>query len=426
MDSGRSPVLLPERTTFDEEAQALLRRLLETDIRADPYPLFNRIRAHGPVWMNSRTVVFSSRADCEAVLQAPGAGTSGACPGLHGPAAEAAFPESVADLLAGPDPVEHGRLRRLMSHYFTPWAVRDLAPQLRGLVDDLLDSVASRGRLEVVTDLAYPLSMASISRVLGIPAADRGWLHRRALTVSRSLDPHLALTGQHPPGLDERRTADAELGLYFAELVRMRRAAPGDDLVSALIAAEDKEAGPVGRDAAAVCRLLLDAGYETTVNLISGGVLALLRDPALLARVRRDPAYAEQVVEDVLCTDPPVQLVHRHAAAEMRVGDTVVPRGTVMVLLLAAAHRDPGQEADGGALRHLAFGLGAHSCIGSPQARLEVRLMLARFAQRVSGARFATGRPTYRPNVTLRGLRALWVDADDFGSREVPWPVRAG
>ncbi|MGW1766398.1 cytochrome P450 [Streptomyces sp. NPDC002073] len=371
--------------------------------------------------MNSSTVVFSSRADCEAVLHAPAAGTFGACPGMHGPAGDtAAFPGAL-------DPLEHTRLRRLLSHYFTPWVVRDLTPDLCDLVDDLLDSVASRGRLEVVTDLAYPLAMAVISRVLGIPEADRGGLHRRALAVSRALDPHLALTGEHPPGLDERRAAGAELDAYFEELVLRRQAEPADDLVSGLLAAPAESSRTPVRDAAAVCRFLLDSGYETTVNLISGGILALLRDPVRLDALRGDGGYADQVVEDVLRMDPPVQLVHRHATDTLEVGGTRVPRGTTMVLLLAAAHRDPGHpESDafapgGGALRHQAFGLGSHSCIGSPLARLEARLMLTRFAQRVAGARFATGTPTYRPNVTLRGLRALWVDADDFGSRAMSW-----
>ncbi|WP_240800728.1 cytochrome P450 [Streptomyces sp. ICN441] len=407
MESGRSAVRPSPGTGNDQEdARGLVLRFLDGDVRADPYPLLNRIREAGPVWLGDGVVVLSSHAHCEAALHAA----------EDAPASAAGCPVSAA------------RLRSAVDRAFPADAVTGLAPLVRSLVDDRLDSVATRGRLEAVSDLAHPVPMAVLSHLLGLPAGDAQWLHRRASALAPALDLGPAPTGAETSGDTAARRAETELAAYLAEAVAdRRRRTGGDDLLSRLIRAD--EHGERLNDAEAVSAglLLLASGYETTSALVSGGILALLRAPHEIDTLRRDPAHARHLVEETLRLDPPLQVVRRRAGTDLDLPGTRVPRGTVTVLLLAAAHRDPAVAASpdvfapGGASPHLAFGAGPHHCPGAPLARLIARTVLVRFAQRALAPRFALGSPSYRPTAALRGLRALWVDADGFAPRDLPW-----
>ncbi|MFD1833179.1 cytochrome P450 [Streptomyces desertarenae] len=395
-----------------------MRRVLDTAVRADPYPLWNGIREHGPVWLDGGVVVFSSHAHCAEVLRSPAAHAvvpPAGCPVPHG---RTPLPDA-------PGVREASALARRV---LTPEVLAGVEEFLRGRVDDLLDSVAARGRLEAVTDLAYPLPVAAICRLFGLPRTEETRLHRLAMPLSRMWEPHPAVDGTEAPGGAEQRRAQAALDGYVAELVERR----GDDVGQGLLApvlASLPPGRPTARQVWELFRELLVSGHESTAALLSNTVMALLRAPHVLDAVRREPGYAEQVVEEVLRADPPFQLLQRRAAEDLDVCGVRVPAGTTMLLLLAAAHRDPGLRpaadvfapgsgADGG---HLAFGLGDRFCPGAPLARLAGRLVCVRFAQRVAAPRFATGTPSYRPNVALRGLRALWVDADGFSGRDLPW-----
>ncbi|MFJ3906185.1 cytochrome P450 [Streptomyces sp. NPDC090025] len=394
-------------------ARELVLRFLDGAARADPYPLLHRIRAAGPVWLDDATVVLSSRAHCGAALRAADTTAAGAdgCPAA-----------SV-------------RLRRGLDRAASAWDGPALAPLVGRLVDDRLDSVAARGRLDVVSDLAHPVPLAVLSHLLGLPAADAPWLHRRAMALTPAPD-HLGVAdrgGMANPGAvadaaERNRQADAELAAYFAEAVRdRRRHGHGDDVLSLLIRPDEHGERLTDAEAAAVGQTLFTSGYEPTAALVSAGVLALLRAPHETDTLRRDPGHARHLVEETLRLDPPVQFVRRTAGADLDLDGTTVPRGTVMVLLLAAAHRDPASSASpdvfapDGASPHLAFAAGAHACPGAPWARLVATTVLVRFAQRVRAPRFALGSPSYRPTAALRGLRALWVDADGFAGRDLPW-----
>jgi cytochrome P450 len=220
-----------------------------------------------------------------------------------------------------------------------------------------------------------------------------------------------------PPDELERRQRTAEaFSEFFRDLIAKRRAEPRDDMISALIAAEDQGNQLSEDELLATCMLLLVAGHETTVNLIGNGVLALLRNPDQLQLLRQKPDLIKTAVEEVLRYDPPVQFTSRRAVDDIRLTDGVLPAGTEAILLIGGANRDPEQFADPDRLditrednRHIAFGMGIHFCVGAPLARLEGQVALNAFAQRFVEPRLGTERPPYKELITLRGLAALPV-----------------
>jgi cytochrome P450 len=397
--------------------QTLLLDLLDPGHRAHPYPIYRQLRERGPLQLpDSNLVVFSSFADCDEVLRHPSS-CSDRLKSTTTQQAVAAGQE--ARPFGAPgflflDPPDHTRLRKLVSKAFSPKVVRALETDITALVDALLDAVATAGRFEVIADLAYPLPVAVICRLLGVPIEDEPKFSWASALLAQGLDPFIAFAGQ-PQGFEERMEAGLWLRGYLRDLLRQRRADPGEDLMSGLIAVEEAGDQLTEDEIVATCNLLLIAGHETTVNLIANAVLAMLRHPAHWAQLAGDPGRASAIVEETLRYDPPVQLVGRIAGADMTVGGMTVPKGDTMMLLLAAAHRDPDVnerpdefDPDRTTLRHLAFGLGPHFCLGAPLARLEAAVALSAVTRRFPGARL-DGEPVYKPHVTLRGMASLHV-----------------
>lgn len=398
-------------------APPLLLELLDPAHRADPYPIYARLQAGGPLLLpESNLVVFSSFAHCDEVLRHPASCSDR----LKSTAAQRAMaagenlrPFGTPSFLFL-DPPDHTRLRRLVSKAFSPRVVKSLEPGIVELVDGLLDRAAAAGRLEVIADLAHPLPVAVICRLLGVPVEDEPQFSWASELLAQGLDPFFAFTGQ-TPGFEERLQAGLWLREYLRDLLQQRRAAPREDLMSGLIAVEEAGDQLTEDEIIATCNLLLIAGHETTVNLIANATLAMLRHPDYWTQLAGDPARASVIVEETLRYDPPVQLVGRVAGEDMTVGDVPVTKGDTMILLLAAANRDPavseGPEVfnpDRQPLRHLAFGLGAHFCLGAPLARLEAAVALSAVTRRFPEARLA-GEPVYKPHVTLRGMARLDV-----------------
>jgi cytochrome P450 len=397
--------------------QKLLVQLLDPAHRADPYPLYRQLRENGPALMpESNLGVFANFADCDEVLRHP----SSCSDRLKSTVAQRAVAAGQEARPFGTpgflflDPPDHTRLRKLVSKAFSPKVVRALEPGIAELVDGLLDKVAAAGRMEVIGDLAYPLPVAVICRLLGVPVEDEPQFSWASALLAQGLDPFIALTGQ-PQGFEERMEAGLWLRGYLRDLLQRRRTHPGDDLMSGLIAVEEAGDQLTEDEIVATCNLLLIAGHETTVNLIANGALAMLRHPEHWAALGQDSSRASAIVEETLRYDPPVQLVARVAGADMNIGGARIPQGDTMMLLLAAAHRDPAvterpDEFDPTrtSVRHLAFGLGPHFCLGAPLARLEATVALSAVTRRFPTARL-DGDPTYKPNVTLRGMAGLDV-----------------
>jgi cytochrome P450 len=308
------------------------------------------------------------------------------------------------------DPPDHTRLRRLVSKAFTPRAIEALRPRIQELVDGTLDRVAPTGKMELVGDLAFPLPFVVISEMLGMPEADQKQLREWSGTIVRTLEPTV------DPDLI-RAIADASdaMTAFIGDVIAWKRKNPADDMLSALIAAE--EHGDVLTDAELTeqVTLLYIAGHETTVNLIGNGVLALLRNRPQLERLEADRSLDANAVEELLRFDPPVQMTRRVTLEDVDVDGRKIEKGTFVALVLASANRDPAHWGDDaetldlgreGAHSHLAFGGGAHYCLGAALARLEGQVAIGSLVRRFPGLEQA-GDPVWNGRINLRGLDYL-------------------
>jgi cytochrome P450 len=398
--------------------QGLLLQLLDPANRADPYRICAQFRDSGPFELPGANVaVFSTYRDCDEVLRHP----SSSSDRLKSTMARRALESGTAPRPLGPpgflflDPPDHTRLRKLVSKAFAPKVVSALQPEISALVNGLLDRIAEKGEFDVVADFAHPLPVAVICRLLGVPLEDEAQFGRASALLAQSLDPFVAFTGQLQGGIEERQQAVRWLREYFHGLIEERRSLPGDDFISGLIAVEESGDQLSEEEIISTCNLLLIAGHETTVNLIGNAMLAMLRNPVQWAALGADAGRAPAIVEETLRYDPPVQMIGRIAADDMTIGGIEMPTGDVMMLLLAAAQRDPADfdrpeifDPDRGTLRHLGFGRGAHYCLGAPLARLEAGAALSAVTARFPDARL-DAEPRYKSNVTLRGLSELTV-----------------
>jgi cytochrome P450 len=380
---------------------------LAPEHRDDPYPVMAALRESAPVAEAGGGLwVLSRFADCRSALLDPRFSSD-----MRNAAdydASAPLAQAAAALMVYNDPPDHTRLRGLVQKAFTPRRVHDLRPRVEAIVDDLLGAVAPAGELEVVADLAHPLPFIVIAELLGVPATDRdrfrGWAGDLALVLE-------------PVQSDERRTralaASVKLGEYLRPQFAERRARPRDDLLTALVQAEqDGDRLSESELGANVVQLLI-AGHETTQNLIANGLWALLRHPGQLARLRDDPQLVPAAVEELLRYDSPVQFAARVSLEDLEVGGVAIPRGARVMVLLGAANRDPARFAEPDALDverpdagHVAFGHGPHFCLGNALARLEGDVAL-RALTALPRLRLADGPPAYRDTAMLRGLREL-------------------
>ena len=392
-------------------------KLFGPKMLADPYPLYARLRSTDPVsWADQfGGWVLTRYADVTAVLRSPDASSDRAAAVRQrvGPEFQGMF-ELRSHMMLNADPPRHTRLRMLVNKAFTPKTVEELAPFIRAFVDKALDAAAARGRMELMADLAFPLPATVIAEMLGVPAEDRDRFKQWS-------DDTTAAAGNLPSNLSPevlRKSVEGirALQAYFRDIIARRRAEPRDDLISGLIKAQEEGDRLSDQELLANCVLLLNAGHETTTNLIGNGTYALLRHCDQRKRLHDDPSLIPTAVEELLRYDSPVQFTHRILTADVELGGKTLRAGQVVLLLLAAANRDPEQFPDPDKLdvgrqnnKHVAFGLGSHFCLGAPLARLEGRFVFEALLRRAPNLRLDGPAPRYRQNFNLRGLESLHV-----------------
>jgi len=378
---------------------------------ADPYPEFARLRAAGrPLWHDGLAMWLAFRhADADAVLRHRGLGR------VFRPRE----PDSVwetfnwlhADSILDSEPPKHTRLRGLVAKAFARGHVERLRPRVRALAEGLLDAVAGSGRMDAIADYAEPLPVMVIAELLGVAERDRAALRPWSQAIVKMYE------YDRTPG-QERAAVEAagEFAGFVADLARQRRSRPGDDLVSHLVAVEDGGQRLSERELVATCVLLLNAGHEASVNGFGNGLVALLRAPDQLDRLRADPwDLAATAAEEFLRFDSPLQLFERTAKEDVEVAGVRLATGDRIAALLGSANRDPDVFPDADRFDvgrdpnpHLAFGAGIHFCLGAPLARLELQTALPLLLERFP--RLALdGSPQPRPTFVLRGYESVPV-----------------
>ncbi|MYT29877.1 MULTISPECIES: cytochrome P450 [unclassified Streptomyces] len=399
--------------------ETLLERINDYASRPDPYPLYAELREHGVARQNDGSYLVGTYHEIAALLHDPRISSDV----RHRTAPDASVrTDGLPPSFIGVDDPEHDRLRRLTMRPFgpphSPGRVDALHDDIEEIARELIDGFADRDRIDLVDDFAYPLPVTVICRLLGVPREDMPPIRAWTNTIIASLD--------HSPGDDpeEKRRAGLEarmaMGGYLGDLADRRREHPADDMISALV----HDDGPEGRlsrpELMTTLTLLMIAGHETTVNLITNGMLTLLRHPEELARLRREPELMPSAVEELLRYEPPVQMLpQRTPLTDVAVGGVTVPKGAPLFLILASGNRDPLRFDDPDRFdparrdnQHFGFGSGVHNCFGAPLARTETQVALATLLHRLDAPRLVEDSPPYRHSPILRGPRHLLIGKD--------------
>ncbi|MGH3433903.1 MAG: cytochrome P450 [Thermocrispum sp.] len=385
----------------------------------NPYPHYDALREQAPVYEHPLGFWILTRYDDVAALLRSGHSVE---PRTMGPSPMrelqlSVYGEDAAGFrgmsMLDRDPPDHTRLRRLVAKAFTRKAIESRRPHIEDLVDGMLDDLAEQGGGNLIELLAFPLPFAVITEMLGMPdTIDVDRLRRLTGTIVRSLEPNTDIELMHAIV-----AAGDEMAELMSDAIAWKRANPADDLLTALIAAEDDGDMLTDDELVAQVGLLYAAGHETTVNLIGNGTLALLNNPEQFHVLRQNPDVTPNAIEELLRYDGPVQQSRRITLQPYRVDDHEIPAGSFVLAGLMAANRDPQRWGPGadelhldrdGAHQHVAFGAGPHHCLGAALARLEGQVALQRLVQRFPGLR-QDGDVTWNGRINLRGLTELPV-----------------
>ncbi len=405
--------------------------LVDPRMRIDPYPTFARLREQAPVYFSEalNCWLVTRYDDVAACFRDPrlSANRAAAYGSKLPPQSRAMLAPLIGNLARWTlliDPPDHTRLRGLISKAFTPAAIEQLRPKIAGLTEELIDRLVRVEEFDLIADFAYPLPVMVIGDMLGLPRehADRlkNW--------SDAFGAFLGASAMSPTIVGDALRAVVDLEAYFREQLELRRTNPGTDLLTALLEAHEQSDKLDEQELLSTCTMLLFGGHETTTNLIGNGVLALLRHPDQLARLRQgysDPAGSRvgqdsertltSMVEELLRFDSPVQRMGRIALEPIVLRGQTIATGDRVFMILAAANRDPEQFVDPDRLdisrvdnRHLSFGLGPHYCLGATLGRLEAKLAIPRLFARMPTLRLPDiFRPRWLDNLTVRGLEEL-------------------
>jgi len=408
---------LPDPESLSEGAE-LFEVILDPRRRGELYPYLNRLREveplhrtealHGrPAWMVTRFAdaleVLSNKA---LVSDARNAEIFDSGPG------GALFYAMAKRLLLYIDPVDHDRIRELLARHFTPRAVAKYRPLMQTVVDDLLAQVEGREEVDLVADLALSLPTAVICKILGVPAEDLPVFHSWLYDFARRGD----VSGITPEV--EARGEASVVGFtdYFERLIAERRARPQEDLMTLLVETTGEQGGLGDDELVALCILMIQAGHETTADMIALGMLALLRQPDQLALLRKKPECLRNAIEEMLRYDGSNQLVQRVSYEDFELAGTRIGAGEVCSILTGAAGRDPVRFENPDRLdiqrpdiQHFGFGYGSHICLGASLARFELEAMLGSLIARFPRLELAQAEVRYRDSLVLRGLVELRI-----------------
>jgi len=392
--------------------------------RRDPYPVYRRMRETRPVFRAERGPfhfsVLSRHADIAGVLRDPRMSvdrpfqpkppTDEVDPATLHPLARAL--RALSRIMLFRDPPDHTRLRGLVGRAFTPRMVESLRPRIEAQVDELLAPCLRDGGFDLVHAFAEPLPILVIAELLGLPGSDRADLKRWSDALAVMLDGSIAM--QHVGRAIEAAVAVID---YLRQHLEAKRRDPKDDLVSAMLSAQERDR-LTDDEILGTVLVVMAAGHETTTNLIGNGALALLRHPGELARLRAEPGRIESAVEEILRFDSPVQATSRVPTEDIEIDGTRFPKGEEIGLLIGAANRDPAVFPDPDRFdiartenRHLSFGLGIHFCLGAGLARLEGQVAIGRLVASAPGLALAEDSDAiqWRPGWLLRGPTRLAV-----------------
>ncbi len=388
---------------------------LPAGFHEDPYPVWRALREHAPVHrLPDGGVLVTRYAEAERIYKDSATFSSDKVVEFGAKFGPSPLFDHHTTSLVFNDPPRHTRVRRIIAGALTPRAVAAMEPGVVTLVDALLDRMAARGTADLVEDFAAAIPVDVIGNLLGVPLADREPLRDWSLAILGALEP-----GRDPARLDPGNAAVSAFIAYLEGLVADRRARPGDpekDILTRLIAGEQDGERLTEPELLQNCIFILNAGHETTTNLIGNGLHVLAEDGAARRRLVEAPDLARLAVEEILRFESSNQLGNRATTVETELGGTVLPAGTGITIAIGAANRDPDQFPDPDRFdvarqpnRHLAFASGIHQCVGMAVARLEGRVALNRFLARFQDYRLA-GPPVRGNRVRFRGFAALPAD----------------
>ena len=380
---------------------------------ANPYPLYKFLRTRYPLLRTPIGFWISTRyADCHSVLRDKRflAFDLNALDSFPPDDGLKSMREALQHAIVFRNPPDHTRLRRLMTTFFSPAVVNGLEPRIQHIADYLLDAVEARGSMVLIKDVAFPFPIDVLAEVMGADNTDKPMFRDWMRTLGVPLDPVISA---NDPGVEVRQ-AIADVRRYFADLAADRRAHPREDLISMMVAAENRGDLQTDEELIFSAMFTLLAGHETTMNMIGNGMLALFRNPAAMAQLKSDPSLIESALDEFLRFDSPVQVTFRTASEDIELGGRTIPRREHVVVFLGAANRDPERFENPNKLDitrrenyHLSFAAGPHRCIGEVLAKVEGRIAFETILRRMPKLALADKNPKWRPAMSLRGLQSL-------------------
>ena len=409
----------------------LFEQILDPAHRANPYPLYADMRKVPVARQEDGTYVVSTHAEIARLISDPRISSED----LPDPQKFRWTGHPITDLFIRPiraeirrrhqpfifrDPPDHDRLRGLVMRAFSPERVRRMREETTDLTNELIEKFAGKARIDLVDDFSYPLPVTVICKLLGVPPEDEPQFQGWATQLATALEPNQRADAETQAKNEQCFT---EISEFLRDLIAKKREAPRDDILTDLANGDADTERMNDFDLIATAVLLLVAGHETTVNLITNSVLTLLRFPEHWQRLRDEPAIAPRLIEEMLRYEPPVQYRTRLAIADIPIAGVTIPKDAPVVLLLASGNRDPDRFADPDRFdpdrsdnRHLGFGGGLHYCVGAPLARIEAEVALVALAKRLNNPRLVEDPPPYRPGASLRGPRHLCLSFDGIAA----------